>query len=686
LITRRVLLQRPRLVRWLSLSLIAVVLSLLGLQLLSSPIAAAPKPAILMATPTASATATPATANLLANGSFENTGGGWLAPWGFAVRSGAAATVAQDGASRADGAYAARVDVTQAAASGWLVQLQQGGLPLAAGRAYTITFAARAAAPRAAEVVLQQNVSPYGVLVSRTVALTTAWQTFTVPYQATAAQADTFLGFNLAAAAGQVWLDAVALAPTPSVAPAASLVANGSFENTGGGWLAPWGFAVRSGAAATVAQDGASRADGAYAARVDVTQAAASGWLVQLQQGGLPLAAGRAYTITFAARAAAPRAAEVVLQQNVSPYGVLVSRTVALTTAWQTFTVPYQATAAQADTFLGFNLAAAAGQVWLDAVALSADGAAPAPTATPTVAPTATTMPTATATPVPTATPTPTATVSAGGDKLLIADNLSRRLLITDLDGRLVWEFDNPTGKASAYAGPLGVRWLPGNKILATFGEGDVGVIDVATKTFDWRISGIGTDWFQSPYDAEILPDGNIAVAMRYNEGGRVVVFDRATGTVVWKRLLSNAHTIHYRPQGYNTPYPTLLIGGWGAIEEVTYRPADVTGGRGQSVVWSAATEYTHDAQVVENDRVLTVEGYYIQKIDRAGAQLWRQATPDEDRRMAVNPVGGYIFSVAQGNRIEFRDLDGNLVRQWGTLSDGTPLHYPYGIQVIRYP
>ena len=45
----------------------------------------------------------------------------------------------------------------------------------------------------------------------------------------------------------------------------------------------------------------------------------------------------------------------------------------------------------------------------------------------------------------------------------------------------------NPTGNPSSAAGPLGVRRLPGNQILATFGTGEVGVIDVATKRRVWQ-------------------------------------------------------------------------------------------------------------------------------------------------------------------------------------------------------
>ena len=108
----------------------------------------------------------------------------------------------------------------------------------------------------------------------------------------------------------------------------------------------------------------------------------------------------------------------------------------------------------------------------------------------------------------------------------------------------------------------------------------------------------------------------------------------------------------------------------------------------GPTVTWRVESEYTHDVQVVENDRLITTEGYYIQKIDRAGTKLWKRNTPDEDRRVAMNPNvgGGYVFTVGEGDRIEFRDINGNLLREWARLSNDTVLDYPYGIQVIEYP
>lgn len=275
----------------------------------------------------------------------------------------------------------------------------------------------------------------------------------------------------------------------------------------------------------------------------------------------------------------------------------------------------------------------------------------------------------------------PAESAPRSGSGLLIADNLGKRIVITDLDGGLVWQMQNPTGNSSKYAGPLGVRWMSGGKILATFGTGEVGQIDVATKKFDWMTKGYNQDWFQSPYDAQLLPDGNLAVATRYNEGGRVTVYNRSTGAVVWKKLMSNAHSLLYRTpaESYNSAKPTLLIGGFGSNQEVTYQP-----GKTPKVVWQTTSEYTHDIMPVPGGtNLMTSEGYYIRQIDRSGKVVWRKDTPQEDRRFAVNPNGGYIVSSGEGDVIEFRDSTGKLLRSWSTLSDGSKLDYPYGIRAI---
>jgi hypothetical protein len=197
-----------------------------------------------------------------------------------------------------------------------------------------------------------------------------------------------------------------------TIAHGASLVANGSFENTGSSWLSPWYLQTKTGGAGTVSQTSATKADGTYSALVHVTGASSSApWLVQLSQSRIAIASGQRYSVAFAAKGGAARTLDVALQQTASPYAVYTENRFSLTTAWQTFSFSFSATASNSDASLHFNVAGAVGDVWIDAVSLTAGSPTPTPTPTRTPTPTASSAPTPTRTrtPIPTATaPSPT--------------------------------------------------------------------------------------------------------------------------------------------------------------------------------------------------------------------------------------------------------------------------------------
>jgi len=163
--------------------------------------------------PSGTATATPSSrpANMLANGSFEATGPGWLSPWSFLTRSGAAGTIAQDTSTAEDGAASARITITHSSSEQYYVQLQQGGISLMAGGAYVLSFYAKASANRAIQIALQQVGSPYALHALQDEDLTTGWQHFLVTMPVNAADTNAGVEFNLAGATGQVWLDNVSL-------------------------------------------------------------------------------------------------------------------------------------------------------------------------------------------------------------------------------------------------------------------------------------------------------------------------------------------------------------------------------------------------------------------------------------------------------------------------------------------
>jgi hypothetical protein len=175
-------------------------------------------------------------------------------------------------------------------------------------------------------------------------------------------------------------------------------------------------------------------------------------------------------------------------------------------------------------------------------------------------------------------------------------------------------------------------------------------------------------------------------VATRFNSGGRVAVFKGWSSTIVWQRAVPQAHALEFRPAGtgYHTSLPTLIVGGFGELDEVTYQP-----GGPQTVVWSGHSEFTHRVIIDSDGNLVATEGYYFHKFNRAGQNFWRiQKNPTEESRgIAENPVTpGYIVVILSDNAIDFYDRNGNFQRKWRQLSDGSILQHPYGLRTIQYP
>jgi len=148
--------------------------------------------------------------NLLQNGGFEGTGQGWLVPWLFNVRSPAAATVARDTVSPALGNASLRVNVT-APGLDWYAQVLQPNVSLTAGAPHTLTFRARASSARTIRLAFQRNSAPHPLYFQQSVALTTAWQQYTITLTPSVTDAKTLFNFNVGADTGSVWFDGISL-------------------------------------------------------------------------------------------------------------------------------------------------------------------------------------------------------------------------------------------------------------------------------------------------------------------------------------------------------------------------------------------------------------------------------------------------------------------------------------------
>lgn len=158
---------------------------------------------------------------LLLNGSFEAAGGSGstLFPsWTLGVRSGAQASISQAQptdvpSGSGNGQYAAQVVVTQSNSNLYYVQLGQSNVSLQAGKAYTLTFWAKASTTFPIQVALQQTGGSYQTyFLSSTISPSVGWTKYVLSVPAAAyVDGDTSLRFNLAGSTGTVWIDNVSL-------------------------------------------------------------------------------------------------------------------------------------------------------------------------------------------------------------------------------------------------------------------------------------------------------------------------------------------------------------------------------------------------------------------------------------------------------------------------------------------
>ncbi len=122
---------------------------------------------------------------LLKNRSFS----GSFDPWNIEQHDGAIAS-----GRPGDGTLI--IDVTKPGKEGWHVQLNQGGLLLAANETYAVTFQAKSDVKPPLSVNLGQAHDPWKVIASQNVTLTPEWQTFTVLLKTTEADDKARLSFT----------------------------------------------------------------------------------------------------------------------------------------------------------------------------------------------------------------------------------------------------------------------------------------------------------------------------------------------------------------------------------------------------------------------------------------------------------------------------------------------------------
>ncbi len=110
---------------------------------------------------------------------------------------------------------AQRVNITKTDGTGWHIQAHQTGLDLKSGDTYTVTFRARADAPRALPVAASVDESDWhNIGLDTTAALTTEWRTFQYVFAAhDTLPSHSRLAFTLGGQTGTVWIDNLQIHP-----------------------------------------------------------------------------------------------------------------------------------------------------------------------------------------------------------------------------------------------------------------------------------------------------------------------------------------------------------------------------------------------------------------------------------------------------------------------------------------
>ncbi|UCE48954.1 MAG: carbohydrate binding domain-containing protein [Phycisphaerales bacterium] len=312
---------------------------------------------------------------LVANGSFEEDEAilddpDWVqwCTWNPAQGAGSNVTIVDTEAL--DGARSLMIEPK--GTDGWHFILLYSGIPLEVGTNYVATFWAKAAAPRPLHV--ETKATDNSVTWGRAdFNLTTDW----VEYSASsvAENASAKLEFHCAATNDPIWLDLVSVEEEALLAP--SILLNGSFEEDeviqeDPDWLVwtTWGW--EAGLEGRVIFDQNDAIHGDWSLRIEPR--GGTNWFFMVLQDYIPLDVGRDYTITFWAKAAAPRPLGVQLKATDNSI-TWSGATFDLTTEWAEYTVSGAALNASAK--LEFHCAATDDTIWLDNVTLRGEALPP---------------------------------------------------------------------------------------------------------------------------------------------------------------------------------------------------------------------------------------------------------------------------------------------------------------------
>jgi len=142
--------------------------------------------------------------NSLTNQEFNNG----VTDWWMNAHTGATAVYTIDNTNQLSGANASKIAISATSGTDWHIQFGQSGKQIEAGKIYTVSFDAKAAANRKVSVMLQIGADPWTTYWWREVSLTTSPTTYTYTFHANHTLLSNLnLLFNLGGSEEDVWFD-----------------------------------------------------------------------------------------------------------------------------------------------------------------------------------------------------------------------------------------------------------------------------------------------------------------------------------------------------------------------------------------------------------------------------------------------------------------------------------------------
>ncbi len=295
--------------------------------------------------------------NLIVNGDFAAGD----ADWALDVNGGSSAMATLDTSSGA-----ACVSITDGSTEVWHIQLQQFNLNLGADNVYEFNFDVMASADRDFNYKTGQSVAPYGNYLFGTGSATAAWQTISQTYTQSADDAAALVQFQLGnGGTGDICFDNISLVLLEEAVEPPSddaIIKNGDFA----AGLDPWQLVLGGTAAATTSTDSGAMC-------VDITDASANQWELNITQGDISLLGDTDYSIEFMVMADADR--EFFFKTGATDFSNYTYQSAQATTEWSTVSVTYTQAATDTNAIFEFQLGArGTGVICIDDVAMTALG------------------------------------------------------------------------------------------------------------------------------------------------------------------------------------------------------------------------------------------------------------------------------------------------------------------------